>query len=62
MVSVIKLDGSYTDPCSNSIARLLLKDKKAIVAKYNPFTIRLIINIDENYTQLITKESTGDLL
>lgn len=53
MVSVIKLDGTYTDPCSNSVARLLLKDKKAVVAKYNPFTIRLTVNLDDAYNNLI---------
>ena len=29
-------------PCSNKKARQLLKDKKAEIITYNPFTIRLL--------------------
>lgn len=56
MVLVIKQDGSIGEPCSNSIARILIKDNKAVIQKYKPFTIRLTFNIDELYSTVL--EST----
>lgn len=49
MVLVINQDGSNGEPCSNTVARILIKDNKAIIQKYKPFTIRLTFNLDEVY-------------
>ena len=46
MVYVISCDGEQLSPCSNVIARLLLKQKKAKVKKKDPFTIKLLYKID----------------
>lgn len=50
MVYVISKDGKPLMPCSNVVARLLLKDEKAKVIKRCPFTIKLKYNTT-NYTQ-----------
>ena len=42
MVYVISQDNKALMPCSNVIARLLLKQGKAKVKKREPFTIQLI--------------------
>ena len=42
MVYVISQDGKPLMPCSDPIARLLLKQGKAKVKKREPFTIKLI--------------------
>ena len=53
MVYVIAQDGKPLMPCSNSIARLLLKQGKAKVKKREPFTIKLTYETI-NYTQDLT--------
>lgn len=53
MVYVISQDGKPLMPCSNSIARLLLKQSKAKVKKSEPFTIKLTYETT-NYTQDLT--------
>lgn len=53
MVYVISQDGKPLMPCSNSIARLLLKQAKAKVKKREPFTIKLLYKTT-NYTQDLT--------
>lgn len=53
MVYVISKDGKPLMPCSNSIARLLLKQGKAKVKRREPFTIKLTYETT-NYTQNLT--------
>lgn len=53
MVYVIAQDGKPLMPCSNPIARLLLKQGKAKVKKREPFTIKLTYETT-NYTQDLT--------
>lgn len=53
MVYVISQDGKSLMPCSNPIARLLLKQGKAKVKKREPFTIKLTYETT-NYVQDLT--------
>ena len=53
MVYVISKDGRPLMPCSNPIARLLLKEGKAKVKSREPFTIKLTYETT-NYTQALT--------
>lgn len=53
MVYVISKDNKPLMPCSNAIARLLLKQEKAKVKKREPFTIKLTYDTT-NYTQDLT--------
>lgn len=53
MVYVISQDNNPLMPCSNAIARLLLKQGKAKVKKREPFTIKLTYET-ANYTQDLT--------
>ena len=53
MVYVISQDNKPRMPCSNPIARLLLKQGKAKVKKREPFTIKLTYET-ANYTQDLT--------
>ena len=53
MVYVINYDNKPLMPCSNTIARLLLKQGKAKVKRKTPFTIKLTYQAD-NYTQNLT--------
>lgn len=53
MVYVISQEGKSLMPCSNAIARLLLKQGKAKVKKREPFTIKLTYETT-NYTQGLT--------
>lgn len=53
MVYVINYDGQPLMPCSQAIARLLLKQGKAKCIKRTPFTIKLLYQTT-NYTQDIT--------
>ena len=53
MVYVINYDGQLLMPCSQVIARLLLKQGKAKCIKRTPFTIKLLYQTT-NYTQDIT--------
>ena len=50
MVYVISQDSKPLMPCSNPIARLLLKQGKAKVKRREPFTIKLIYETTD-YTQ-----------
>lgn len=50
MVYVISQDNKPRMPCSNPIARLLLKQGKAKVKRHEPFTIKLTYETT-NYTQ-----------
>ena len=54
MVYVISIDGKALMPTSNAKARILLKDKKAIVKELKPFTIQLLYKTKSEYTQEIT--------
>ena len=58
MVHVINQDGTNGEPCSNKIARLLIKEKKAIIQGYKPFTIRLTFNLDEVYEKILESENS----
>lgn len=53
MVYVISQDGKPLMPCSNTIARLLLKQGKAKVKRREPFTIKLTYETT-SYTQELT--------
>ena len=53
MVYVINYDSEPLMPCSNTIARLLLKQGKAKVKRKTPFTLKLTYQAD-NYTQNLT--------
>lgn len=53
MVYVISQDSKPLMPCSNPIARLLLKQGKAKVKRREPFTIKLIYETTD-YTQDLT--------
>ena len=53
MVYVINYDNQPLMPCSNTIARLLLKQGKAKVKRKTPFTIKLTYQAD-SYTQNLT--------
>jgi len=54
MVYVINYDGKPLMPCSNVIARLLLKSRKAKVLRRKPFTIKLLYKPKTEYTQKCT--------
>lgn len=59
MVYVINYNNEPLMPCSNVIARLLLKEGKAKVKRKTPFTIKLTYETT-NYTQdLILGVDTG---
>lgn len=53
MVYVISVDGKPLMPCTQVIARLLLKSEKAKCIKRTPFTIKLLYKTTE-YTQEVT--------
>ena len=40
-VFVLNMQGKSLMPCTQRKARLLLKENKAVIKKYNPFTIQL---------------------
>jgi hypothetical protein len=54
MVFVISQDGKPLMPCTNVIARLLLKQSKAKVKSGMPFTIKLLYPTETTYTQTLT--------
>lgn len=54
MVYVINIEGKALMPTSNVKARILLKNKKAIVKELKPFTIQLIYKTKTQHTQEIT--------
>ncbi len=47
MVYVLSINGNPLMPTSNAKARILLKEKKAIVKTIKPFTIQLNYNTTE---------------
>ena len=53
MIYVINYNSKPLMPCSNVIARLLLKEGKAKVKRKTPFTIKLLYQTT-NYTQNLT--------
>lgn len=53
MVYVLNIENNPLMPCSKSKARKLLRDNKARIIKYNPFTIKLLFEC-ENKVQGIT--------
>lgn len=54
MVYVISQGGKPLMPCVNAIARLLLKQGKAKVKSTTPFTIKLLYQTENNYSQPLT--------
>ena len=54
MVYVISQDGKPLMPCTNVIARLLLKHGKCKVKSTTPFTIKLLYQTENTYTQPLT--------
>ena len=54
LVYVLAPDSTPLMPCTPVIARLLLKDGKARVLRRTPFTIKLLAQAGENYTQPLT--------
>jgi len=54
MVYVIGQDGKTLMPCTNVIARLLLKQGNAKVKRVTPFTIKLLYRTETTYTQTLT--------
>ena len=59
MVYVISQEGKPLMPCSNTIARLLLKQGKAKVKKREPFTIKLTYETTSYTQDLILGMDTG---
>lgn len=59
MVYVISTDGNQLMPCSNVIARLLLKKKRAKCIRKTPFTIKLNYTTKEYKQQLTLGVDTG---
>ena len=53
MVYVLNIEGKPLMPCKEAKARHLLKEGKAFVVKKEPFTIRLLFEVD-NVTQEVT--------
>ena len=53
MVYVLNIEGKPLMPCKEAKARHLLKDGKAIVVRKEPFTIRLLFEVD-NVTQEVS--------
>lgn len=53
MVYVVSKNNKPLMPCTNVIARLLLKQGKAKVKRREPFTIKLL-NDSTNYVQKLT--------
>ena len=59
MVYVISKDNKPLMPCSNAIARLLLKQKKAKVKRRCPFTIKLLYDTTTYIQDLTLGVDTG---
>ena len=59
MVYVINSNGKPLMPCSNAIARLLLKQGKARVLRKTPFTIKLNYLTTEYVQRLVLGVDTG---
>jgi hypothetical protein len=54
VVYVLSKEGKPLMPCCCTIARLLLKDGKAKVVRRSPFTIKLLVQIEQTYTHPLT--------
>src|SRR5437660_5087937 len=54
VVYVLAPDRTPLMPCTSVIARLLLKEGKAKVIRRTPFTIKLLAQAEESYTQPLT--------
>src|SRR5260370_1636927 len=54
VVYVLAPDRTPLMPCTPAVARLLLKDGKAKVLRRTPFTIKLLAQPAESYTQPLT--------
>ena len=54
MVYVLSINNKALMPTSNAKARILLRQKKAIVKNLKPFTIQLKYKTETEYTQTIT--------
>jgi hypothetical protein len=54
VVYVLSKEGKPLMPCCCAIARLLLKDGKAKVVRRSPFTIKLLVQIEQTYTHPLT--------
>ena len=59
MVYVISQNGKPLMPCSNPVARLLLKQGKAKVIKRCPFTIKLLYDSTTYVQELTLGVDTG---
>ena len=55
MVYVYDKDNRQFQPCSNAMARKLLKENYARVINYKPFSIKLKVDLDSPYEKLIDK-------
>lgn len=56
-----KNDKSY-EPCSNAMARKLLKENYAKVVKQKPFSIKLNFLLDELYENIIDAENINTIV
>lgn len=59
MVYVLSKDDKPLMPCTNVIARLLLKQGKATVKRREPFTIKLVYEVTEYVQNLTLGVDTG---
>lgn len=53
MVYVYDKDNKCYEPCSNAMARKLIKENYAKIIKYKPFSIQLKIAVDEKYEKIL---------
>jgi hypothetical protein len=62
MVYVYDKNNRQYQPCSNAMARKLLRENYAKIVNYKPFSIKLKVDIDEPYEKIVdpaTKDSTN---
>lgn len=57
MVYVYDKNNKSYEPCSNAMARKLLKENYAKIIKYNPFSIKLNIELNNAYNEIIKSDS-----
>ena len=64
LVYVINKNGNPLMPCKPSKARKLLRDKKAKIVNYAPFTIQLqqILSLDQEREQLLANYGVEEIL
>ena len=58
-VFVFNMRGEALMPCSQRKARILLKENKAVIKKYNPFTIQLTYATGETKQEITLGVDTG---